>query len=245
LKTLTKKLYEALFLVDSSLAAADWDAVNKAIETILKKAKAEVVSMRKWDERKLAYEVDHKGRGTYILCYFRVDGQKIQQIERQVRLSEQITRVLILCAEHQTQEDIEKDTPATEVEKQKQKTAQKETPQEKSKEPEPPASVQADTEEPEQPAAAQAEAEEIKEPPQSLIDSEPEKTEPEEPSASVQVDTEESEQPAAAQAEAEEIEEPPQSLMDSEPKEAEPQEQSSPPQADAEEQEKEKEPEID
>ena len=182
MKTLTKKLYEALFLVDSSLAAADWDGINKTIETVLKKAKAEVVSMRKWDERKLAYDVDHKSRGTYILCYFRADGQEIQQIERQVQLSEQIMRVLILCAEHQTQEDIEKDTPATEVEKREQKAAQRETLREKTKEPEPSASAQADTKEPEPSTAAQAEVEEIEEPPQSLIDSEPEEVEPEEES---------------------------------------------------------------
>ena len=227
MKTLTKKLYEALFLVDSSLAAADWDGINKTIETVLEKAKAEIVSMRKWDERKLAYEIDHKGRGTYILCYFRADGQKIQQIERQVQLSEQIMRVLILCVERQSQEDIEKDTPAMEVEKQKQKAAQERALREKAEEPEPSATVQADTKEPEPSASVQADTEES------------------EPSASVQADTEESEQPAAAQAEVEEIKEPPQSLIDSEPEETEPEEESSPPQADAEEQEKEKEPEID
>jgi len=107
LKAEAKKLYEAMFLVDSAQAASDWDGVITSIKTILKKANREIVSIRKWDERKLAYEVKGHSRGTYILCYFRANGEKIQDIERDVQLSERIMRVLILSADHMTQEDIE------------------------------------------------------------------------------------------------------------------------------------------
>ena len=119
-----RKLYEAMFLVDSAEASADWDGVNSAIKKILERAGAEIVSMRKWDELRLAYEIDGKARGTYILCYFRAEGEKLRDIERDVRLSERIMRVLILCAEHMSLEDIEKETPVMLVEKQRQKAVQ-------------------------------------------------------------------------------------------------------------------------
>jgi len=112
----SKKLYEAMFLVDSA-QAADWDATIATLKDVLKRADAEIVSIRKWDDRRLAYEIDGKNRGMYILCYFRADGEKIQEIERAVQLSERIMRVLILSAEQMTAEDIEKDTPASRVEK--------------------------------------------------------------------------------------------------------------------------------
>jgi len=122
LETVTKnKLYEGMFLVDSAQTGADWDGVIAAIRAILEKAGAAIDSMRKWDDRKLAYEIKGKGRGTYILCYFRVDGSRIQEIEKSVRLSDTIMRVLILSAERQGPEDIEKDTPATKLEKEKEK----------------------------------------------------------------------------------------------------------------------------
>ena len=111
-----KKLYEAMFLVDSAQAESDWDGIIGAIETILKRADAEIVSMKKWDERRLAYEIQKKSRGTYILCYFRADGQKISAIERDVKLTERIMRVLILSAETRSQEDVDKATPAEQVE---------------------------------------------------------------------------------------------------------------------------------
>jgi len=108
-----------MFLVDSAKAASDWDGVNAAIKKILDRAEAEIVSMRKWDDRRLAYDIRGTSRGTYILCYFKADGQKIQGIEKDVQLSENIIRVLILSTDQMTKEDIEKDTPATKIEKEK------------------------------------------------------------------------------------------------------------------------------
>lgn len=118
METVTKKkLYEGMFLVDSARAGSDWDGINAAIRKILERAEADIISIRKWDDRRLAYEIKHVGRGTYILVYFRADGEKIQGIEKAVQLSEHILRVLILSAEHMTDEDMEKDTPATRAEK--------------------------------------------------------------------------------------------------------------------------------
>ena len=68
-----RKLYEGMFLVDSA-QAQNWDAIITTIKTILERAEAEIVSMKKWDERKLAYEIGGKTRGTYILCYFEDTG---------------------------------------------------------------------------------------------------------------------------------------------------------------------------
>jgi len=120
LETVTaNKLYEGMFLVDSALAGADWNRVISLIEKIFERAGAEVISLKKWDERRLAYEINHKDRGTYILTYFRVDGSMIQSIERDVRLSEDLLRVLILNAEVMSSEDIEKETPVGKIEREK------------------------------------------------------------------------------------------------------------------------------
>jgi small subunit ribosomal protein S6 len=111
LKTVVNKVYEAMFLVDSVQAAADWDGTESFIKSILEKADAKIISFRKWDERKLAYDIDKKSRGTYILAYFNAPADKITQLERDVQLSEKVMRVLILKADHLTKEDMEKETP--------------------------------------------------------------------------------------------------------------------------------------
>lgn len=142
-----KKLYEGMFLVDSGKAASDWDGVNAAINKILDRAEAEIVSMRKWDDRRLAYDIKRTSRGTYMLCYFKAEGQKIQGIEKDVQLSENVIRVLILSTEQMTKEDIERETPATKAEKDKEKSIA-EQPQE--------AEVSKPSDQQEEPAAEQA-----------------------------------------------------------------------------------------
>lgn len=111
-----KRLYEALFLIDSAEAASDWDGINGLIKKILDRGEAEVISMKKWDDRRLAYEINKKTRGTYILVYFNADPSKITGIERDVRLSERIMRVLIIRGEKITKEDMERKTPLERVE---------------------------------------------------------------------------------------------------------------------------------
>ncbi len=111
-----KILYEGMFLVDSALATAEWDGVVATIKNVLERSKAELVSLRKWDDRRLAYDIRGKNRGVYILTYFKADGDRIRDIERDVQLSERIMRVLVLNAEKQPPEIIEKATPAEEAE---------------------------------------------------------------------------------------------------------------------------------
>ena len=111
METAVKRLYEGMFLVDSALAAQDWQKILDEVQRVMDRAGAEVVSLKKWDERRLCYEIDGKSRGTYILVYFNSDTDKIGGIERDVQLSEMITRVLILRTERMSQEDMEKATP--------------------------------------------------------------------------------------------------------------------------------------
>lgn len=107
----TKRLYEAMFLVDTAVATADWDSITGAIGTVLDRAEAEVVSVRKWEEARLAYPIKRCTRGTYILAYFKAGSSVITGIERDVKLNETFLRVLVLNGEHLTEDMMNAATP--------------------------------------------------------------------------------------------------------------------------------------
>ncbi|MHC5182748.1 MAG: 30S ribosomal protein S6 [Planctomycetota bacterium] len=111
METAVKRLYEGMFLVDTALAAQDWQVILDEVQRIMDRAEAEVVSLKKWDERRLCYDIQKKSRGTYILVYFNCETGKIGGIERDVQLSELITRVLVLRTDRMSPEDLEKLTP--------------------------------------------------------------------------------------------------------------------------------------
>lgn len=103
--------YEALFLLNPNYANASWDAAKGEIEHILHRANANILHLRKWDERRLSYEIKSNKRGVYVLAYFKCEGPKVAGIERDVNLSENIVRVLVLKADHLDLKDVEAMVP--------------------------------------------------------------------------------------------------------------------------------------
>ena len=99
--------YEALFLLNPSYATGSWETAKQEVEHILHRANAEILHVRKWDERRLAYEIGGQKRGVYVLAFFKCEGPKVAGIERDVQLSENILRCLVLKADHLALKDVE------------------------------------------------------------------------------------------------------------------------------------------
>jgi small subunit ribosomal protein S6 len=95
--------YEGLFLFPQA-AVADLQGAHDHIVEILNRAGAEIISMKKWDERRLAYEIRGNKRGVYFLVFFTAKGGRLQQIERDCNLSEKLLRAMITRADQVTDE---------------------------------------------------------------------------------------------------------------------------------------------
>jgi len=100
------KCYEGLFLFPQS-AASDLQSAVDHLKEILARAEVKIISFRKWDERRLAYEIQRNRRGLFFLVYFEAPGSAIARIERECNLSEQVLRSMVMRAEHLTREQME------------------------------------------------------------------------------------------------------------------------------------------
>jgi small subunit ribosomal protein S6 len=96
--------YEGMFLFDPA-SAIEWPNVEAEMNRLMERAQAQIVIMKKWDERRLAYEIRGRKRACYVLVYFRASGDRIAALERDVQLSEHILRCLILRVDHLTSDD--------------------------------------------------------------------------------------------------------------------------------------------
>jgi len=97
--------YEAFILFPQS-ASADLQGSIDLVKEITTTRKAELLSIAKWDERRLAYDIRGNKRGLYLLAYFRCDAKLVNQIERDFTLSERILRALVTRCEHLTEEQM-------------------------------------------------------------------------------------------------------------------------------------------
>ena len=109
--TNAKRTYEGMFLVDSG--NADFQAASEPIRKVLDRNEAEVLSLKAWDDRPLAYQIEGRKRGLYVLTYFNVDPERVREIEHDCQLDERVLRAMILRKEKLTEEELNAETPAS------------------------------------------------------------------------------------------------------------------------------------
>ena len=99
------KTYEAMFLFGSG-HTADAEAAIKLARGIVERHEGKVIVIKKWDERKLAYEIRGEKRGLYVIAFFTAPAAAIVGIERDVTLSDDILRVIVTKADHLNAEEM-------------------------------------------------------------------------------------------------------------------------------------------
>lgn len=90
--------YEAMYLFDPTFGGTH-ENCEAEIRRIMGRAEAELLFCKRWDERRLAFKLKGRKRGVYVLTFFKAHPSKITGIERDVALSENVLRVLVLRAD--------------------------------------------------------------------------------------------------------------------------------------------------
>lgn len=97
--------YEAMFLLGPG-GTTEPEAGQNLVRQMIERHGGQIMVLKKWDERKLAYEIKGQKRGTYLIAYFNAPGNAITAIERDVKLNDEVLRVLITDAGHLNQEEM-------------------------------------------------------------------------------------------------------------------------------------------
>ncbi len=103
--TQTMNPYEVMFLV-SQQVASDFGGTVEHLREQLSRAGAEVLALQKWDERRLAFEIDKQRRGVYFLAYIHAEPESIAGLERDCNISERIMRILVTRANHLSEDQM-------------------------------------------------------------------------------------------------------------------------------------------
>jgi small subunit ribosomal protein S6 len=85
------RAYELMIIIDAELDDDVIDAQVKRVADLVTQRGAEIKGEDRWGRRRFAYEINHKTEGYYVVYEF-VGGSELAQLERALRLADEIVR---------------------------------------------------------------------------------------------------------------------------------------------------------
>ena len=90
--------YETLFVIDADLTEEETKALVEKFQGLIAD-NGEVTEVNEWGKRKLAYEIDYKTEGYYVLVTFKSQADFPARLERSFTLNEGIMRSIVIKKE--------------------------------------------------------------------------------------------------------------------------------------------------
>ncbi len=91
-----KSKYEIGYVLNPEVNDENVKKVSDSILEIIKKAEGEVENVDEWGRRPLAYPIQKHNEGIFTFINTDVDGSVISNIERRLKLSEEVMRFIVL-----------------------------------------------------------------------------------------------------------------------------------------------------
>ncbi len=91
-----KRTYEVIFIVDPDTADDEVMQLSEGIQKIITSQGGSITKTEMMGKRQLAYEINHKRNGTYVLLEVEGSGAEIAEVERRMRVNDQILRYMTI-----------------------------------------------------------------------------------------------------------------------------------------------------
>lgn len=97
--------YELLYIVHPDLESSI-DKITDRIRTYIESRGGKITYEENWGKRKLAYVISKTDVGIYILWYFEAPKDALSKVERDLRLTEEVIRYMLLAIEEKKKKTV-------------------------------------------------------------------------------------------------------------------------------------------
>lgn len=88
--------YEGVFIVSPDLSPEASKGVVAQVQELISKSGGRVEGVQDWGRKRLAYKINKKQEGNYVLLNFQIDPNQSRKLEQTLRLNENLLRFLII-----------------------------------------------------------------------------------------------------------------------------------------------------
>jgi small subunit ribosomal protein S6 len=92
------KPYEIMVILDPEADEAQIGSVVDRITEIVSRHGGEISSVDRWGRSKLAYEIERKAEGFYLVVRFTGDSEALAELERVLSLADEVMRFKVVRA---------------------------------------------------------------------------------------------------------------------------------------------------
>lgn len=93
---MAQRTYEVMYIIDPETPAERIEKLNEAVGKVIEKEGGTVVRMDDIGRRQLAYPIEKKTEGHYVLFEIDGSGQEILELERRMRVNDMILRYITI-----------------------------------------------------------------------------------------------------------------------------------------------------
>ncbi len=88
--------YELLYIIDNEISDEAKEAVIAKISAVITDNGGTIDGVDKWGTRKLAYPINYKSEGYYVLVNFAAQATLPAELERVMRITDSVIRFLVV-----------------------------------------------------------------------------------------------------------------------------------------------------
>jgi small subunit ribosomal protein S6 len=88
--------YEVLYIVRADIDDDKVQDAVKRVNTLIQRSGGTAERTNLWGKRKLAYEVKHQKEGAYVLQDFKLEPERVPELESSLKITEEVLRHLIV-----------------------------------------------------------------------------------------------------------------------------------------------------
>jgi len=89
-----KRVYEVLFIVDPNINDEDLARLSDSFQQTITEQGGAITKVENLGRRTLAYEINHRTEGIYVLFEIEGSGREIAELERRMRVSDAVMRFM-------------------------------------------------------------------------------------------------------------------------------------------------------
>jgi small subunit ribosomal protein S6 len=99
---MAERQYELVYILPADSTEAQAAEVQGVVESVVSRLSGHIEKTENWGRRRLAYEIARQKEGVYVLQVMRGGGELMKELDRRLKVMDQVIRHLIVRVDEET-----------------------------------------------------------------------------------------------------------------------------------------------